>query len=106
MSELDKLEQYLKEKGYTYQREDKPADTKLVDFYKRHFGTYRGEGEFHQIRVYANDGRYEWDAICYYGSYGYEKGLIEVMGTIVNANAGDSVEGWLTAQDIIDRLEA
>ena len=110
MSELDKLEQYLKVNGFVYEREDRPADKKLVEFYKSQPSGYHGEGEFHQIRVYDKEENrgydFIWDAICHYGSYGFEHGLLEVMGTIVRDDAGDSVEGWLTAQDIIDRLEA
>ena len=45
----------------------------------------------------------EWDAICHSGSYGHEQGLLEVMGTIVRAD-DDDVEGWLTAEEILQRL--
>lgn len=45
-----------------------------------------------------------WDAICHKGSYGHESGLIEVMGAPVCQSDCDDVEGWLTAQDILDRL--
>lgn len=89
MSELDKLEKYLKEHGYEYTRED--VDKKPVDL--------------HQIIVYKN-GERSWDAICHYGSYGYEKGLLEIYGDIVWYDIdGDSVRGWLTADDVIARIE-
>ena len=45
-----------------------------------------------------------WDAICHKGSYGHEQGLLEVMGTIVRADDDDDVEGWLTAEEILQRL--
>ena len=45
----------------------------------------------------------EWDAVCHSGSYGHEKGLLEIMGTIVQA-VEDDVEGWLTAEEILQRL--
>lgn len=35
-----------------------------------------------------------------------ESGLLEIMGTIVSPNAGDSVEGFLTADDIIERIKS
>lgn len=44
-----------------------------------------------------------WDAICHNGSYGHERGLLEIMGTIVRA-VEDDVEGWLTAEEILQRL--
>ena len=91
MSELDKLETYLKEHGYEYTREDfdgpKSYDTK------------------HQIIVYK-DGERSWDAICHQGSYGYEEGLLEIYGDIVWHDIdGDSVRGWLTADNVIARIE-
>ena len=44
-----------------------------------------------------------WDAICHRGSYGHEKGLLEIMGSIVQ-NDDDDVEGYLSAEDILLRL--
>ena len=90
MSELDKLQTYLENNGYKFKRIDTPAP-----------------GETHQIVVYGKEDQIAWDAICFRGSYGYEAGLLEIMGAIVDPvkSGGDTVEGWLTAQDIIDRLE-
>lgn len=44
-----------------------------------------------------------WDAICHRGSYGHERGLLEIMGSIVQ-NDKDTVEGFLSAEDILSRL--
>ena len=44
-----------------------------------------------------------WDVICQEGSYGYRDGLLEAYGDIVEAD--DVVEGYLTAQDVIERIE-
>jgi len=91
MKELEKLEAYLKENGFEYTRED-------IDYSER----YRDK---HQIVVYK-DGKIQWDAICHTGSYGYEEGLLEIYGNIVDYEKdGDSVVGWLTADDIIQRLQ-
>lgn len=46
-----------------------------------------------------------WDAICHMGSYGHEKGLLEVMGSAVNRNPYDSVEGFLTADEVLERVD-
>ena len=88
MSELDKLENYLKERGIQYERIDE-------------------EGIFnrHQILVKDKNGDVIWDAICQLGSYGYEAGLLEIMGALVRPEDSDSVAGWLTAEDIIMRIE-
>ena len=38
------------------------------------------------------------------GSYGHEKGLLEIMGLVNEEEVGDSVEGWLTAEEVFDRI--
>ena len=93
-AELDKLEEYLKEKGIVYERTDEELNE---------YGFNR-----HQIMVYENKGDDDciWDAICHYGSYGYEEGLLEIMGSLVDRRVdGDSVVGYLTADDVIERIE-
>lgn len=93
MNELDKLEVHLKEKGIRYARVDE--DSGLERLHDRH-----------QIIVYNTKGKRQWDVICHYGSYGYEQGLLEAYGKpVVRKSDGDSVVGYLTAQDVIDRLE-
>lgn len=78
LAEMDKLAKGLDEKGIEYTR--KPL--------------YDGE----QILVEGH-----WDAICHRGSYGHEDGLLEIMGDIVQ-NEDDSVEGCLTADEILSRV--
>lgn len=94
MTELDKLEKYLKEKSYRYKR---IKETPGTNHWARGY-------EANQIIVYDENGDRKWDAVCNRGSYGYEQGLLEIMGSIVKPG-GDSVEGWLTAEDIIKRIE-
>lgn len=43
------------------------------------------------------------DAIWDYGSYGYEEGLLEIMGLTENEGA---VEGWLSAEEVFSRWRA
>ena len=90
-NELDMLETYLIEHQIPYKREDLDSQT---------FNGYIVDGGWHQIRC---DG---WNAVCHYGSYGYEEGLLEIMGNIVSEDVSDRVEGWFTADDVIERLEA
>lgn len=102
MSELDKLEEYLKANGYEYKRSDK--DGVMDDnWYVLILNLILDR---HQIVVYHDNGDRAWDAICQEGSYGYEEGLLEIYGDIVWDDIdGDSVRGWLTAQDVINRIE-
>ena len=89
MKELDKLEEYLRNNGYSYERID-----------EEHMFC-----NIHQIIV--NKGTPEqWDAICQRGSYGYVAGLLEIYGSIVFPTDQDSVVGWLKAKDVIKRLES
>ena len=86
MKQMDLLEEYLRKKEKPYQRWD------------------MDDGE--QIVVYDEEGNRLWDAICTKYSFGHERGLLEIMEDIVDEKrVGDSVEGWLTAQDVIDRVE-
>lgn len=89
MTELDKLEQYLRENKYDYERFDcdEPGNIR------------------HQILVYG-DAEVLWDAICDTGSLGYEEGLLEVMGeAVMLPGERGKIAGYLTADDVIYRLE-
>ena len=44
------------------------------------------------------------DAICSRGCYGYERGLLEIMGLVDEEEVGDSVEGYLTAVEVFQRI--
>lgn len=97
LTEFDRLESLLmsEENGFVVTRKDRAPE---MD----------GEGLFmyterHSIIVTMKDGEYLWDAICHPGSYGYEQGLLEVMGVPVVGH-GD-VEGWLTADQVFERWQ-
>ena len=45
------------------------------------------------------------DAICHDGSYGRHDGLLEIMGLVNEEEVGDSVEGYLTAEQIFERWQ-
>ena len=96
MSELDILTRYLKDHNIPFERydcskEDFEADDECTFYIDRH-----------QICV-PNQQYMLWDVICQEGSYGYRDGLLEAYGDIVEVD--DTVEGYLTAQDIIERIE-
>lgn len=93
MSELDKLEKYLKTNGIQYGRYDanvvRNSDGMLI------------VRDMHQICVGEKEnGTWDWDVICQYGSYGFKEGLLEGLGSIFSG-----AEGWLTAEDVIKRME-
>ena len=96
LTELNKLEKYLKQNGIQYDRFDTDktfdANGMLIKI------------ERHQIFVPCED-ESEWDVICHPGSYGYEEGLLEIYGSLVTEKDGDSVVGHLTADDVIKRID-
>ena len=98
LNELNKLEAYLVGMDIPYDRADR--DEKLDD---------RGliiQTDWHQIIVYDAEGNRVWDAVCHTFSYGNENGLLEIMGDIVDEKEHpDHVEGWLTADEVIQRIE-
>ena len=99
LCELNKLESYLKDNGYVYERID---DGSLYD----------GDPGYHIIIVYdsvdayGNFGNRLWDAAYNGLTGGYKSGLLEIYGNIVDRRKdGDVVVGHLTAADVIKRLE-
>jgi len=44
------------------------------------------------------------DAVCFPGSYGYSDGLLEIMGLVDTEEVGDTVEGWLSAVEVFQRI--
>lgn len=44
-----------------------------------------------------------WDAICHDGSYGHEKGLLEVMGL---PQCDGDVIGYLTAEEVLEMVDS
>lgn len=96
--ELDRLEEYLKENKIKYERDD---DNSIVELP----GGMSYREDRHQIWVPARVGA-KWDALIGSGSYGYEHGLLEIYGDLVDVKRdGDLVAGWLHADDVIKRLE-
>ena len=99
MTELDKLEAYLKDRNIPYKRiDEKPTLPLLISPAEM----FEGVGEHHQIIVTDKTGKRLWDVICQWGSYGFEQGLLEGWQGIFRKY--DPV-GWLTAEDVIKRIE-
>lgn len=51
---------------------------------------------------YPNQEHPVCDAVCHWGSYGHQTGLIEIMGLTHN---DDTVEGYLTAEEVFNRIK-
>ena len=102
LTEMNKLEDYLKANGFECQREDQ--DNTFTPEKLRVIREIMGEDaepmDKHQIIVFQ-DGVRSWDVICHRWSYGGDEGLLEGMGDLF----GPDVEGYLTAEDIIKRIE-
>lgn len=98
MTELEKLEEYLKAHGYIFEHITEQAPEGTPEELRRHYTKIPWRD---QIIVYDEDGHRLWDAICHMGSYGAEQGLLEVMGDVTHQD----VEGFLTAENIIKVLE-
>ena len=95
MTEIDKLEEYLKEIGAKYERTDTEEKRDEIG---------RIEAlDCHQIIVFDDNGKRLWDVVCHRGSYGWEQGLLEAYGKIVEKSR--DVVGWLTAEKIIEVLK-
>lgn len=102
LTELNKLENYLMAKGFDYKRTDSDnvysaEEWRIVVDVN---GANAQPMDRHQIEVFKKRRR-SWDVICQFGSYGADQGLLEGMGDIF----GKDVEGWLTAEDVIKRIE-
>lgn len=44
------------------------------------------------------------DVVCFPGSYGYKQGLLEIMSLADEEEVGDTVEGYLTATEVFQRI--
>ena len=100
LRQLDELEKYLQSHTIAYVRKD-------VEEERDEMGRLC-KTERHQICVPSDImGEWQWDVICHKGSYGYEEGLLELMGTLLTEEElrYDTVRGYLTAKDIIERIE-
>lgn len=112
-SELEKLKKYLDDNGYvselhSFIRKDGIPDIVIV------YEEYRYPVDSSEITneppftfITRDDKNYirTWDAVCHEFSYGGKDGLLEVYGSLVDVDGTllNDVEGWLTAEDIINK---
>lgn len=100
LTELNKLEEYLKKHGIKYTRRDEEHTFPVsIDGEEKDVTIDK-----HQIVAIDPKKVQLWDVICHYGSYGADQGLLEIAGDIVEEGEGEVV-GFLTADDVIKRIE-
>ena len=101
-AEIRKLDERLAELGVNH-----VLVSRDICRYENAYSTVKDLGM--QVIVYKQDAEQVrknvlWDAICGLGSYGYEQGLLETMGVIVDEKkVKDRVEGYLTADEVMQR---
>lgn len=84
MTEMAKLATMLTNAGVPFEMRDHWSDTKQI--------------------CYPNCENVVCDAVCFPGSYGYNEGLLEIMGLVDEDEVGDTVEGHLTAVAVFQRI--
>lgn len=78
---------------------------KLVEFFDNNNLPYEVDNLFDgYIFAFPSRSNKLWDVVCHCYSYGHEVGLLEAMGTIVAEDCEDTVEGYLTADEVIKRF--
>lgn len=87
-TEIDKLIKILNDQGVCY-----PIDWKVKELYGRPQVIFLNPQSEERIG----------DAVCHFGSYGHERGLIEVMGFPFCDE--EDVVGFLTADEVIHQIE-
>lgn len=87
-TEINKLVKILNTQGSCC-----PVDWKVVELY----------GRPQVVFLNPQNGEEIGDAVCHFGSYGHERGLIEVMGfPFFNE---EDVVGFLTADEVIHQIK-
>lgn len=67
--------------------------------------TFEKSQFFHGGQIVVNIGERKIDAICKYGSYGSEEGLLEIMGGLTEKESRkDFVLGYLTPEEVAKRF--
>lgn len=53
---------------------------------------------------YPNSKHAVCDVVCHKFSFGGKDGLLEIMGLVDEGEVGDDVEGYLTAEEVANRI--
>lgn len=91
ITEIHKLHRMLDEVGIKHE-------------YINRSGSFLGRREYWQICIYDRFGERVISVIEGYGTYGVEDDLLEIMGLLTEEEQYDSVAGWLTAENVFERI--
>lgn len=97
MDEINKL--------YNWLMEHKDFYGWRVDKFDHH--PHLSFSPWYQVIIYDKDDGRLWDAVWHSFSYGFEEGLLEILGDDLvdeDEGCGSGVAGWLTADDVIERV--
>ena len=81
---------------------------KLINLLIQRKADFRVAEHFDTPMIFFRDanGSEIGDAICHRGSYGHENGELEIMGLdVTKEEYGDSVLGYLTAEEVLEHLD-
>ena len=107
MIEILKLKQMLEEANIPFEFTDDKNNYKEIEATNNLALIKAAEklANSYQIIIYKN-GKRLCDVIYGYGSYGYEEGLLEIMGGLTEEERGyDEVLGCLTADEVFKRFK-
>ena len=79
-------------------------EAKIEHEYIDRSGNFLGRHEYWQICVYDVQGERVISVIEGHGTYGAEDDLLEIMGLLTEEEKDDSVVGWLTAENVFERI--
>lgn len=102
LTEFNKLEEWMRENHINYERRSRLPFTKEV---VNIIGEDERIGEKNQLVVFDRNGKIKYDVICHKGSFGCDEGLLEIYGEIVPKGCLGGVEGYLIAEEVIERIK-
>ena len=79
--------------------------TKLIEILKKSNIPFKVTSCWGAPQVwYPNRKHVVCDAVCHKFSFGGKDGLLEIMGLVDEEEVGDDVEGYLTAEEVANRI--
>ena len=79
--------------------------TKLIEILKKNNIPFKVTSCWGAPQVwYPNRKHVVCDAVCHKFSFGGKDGLLEIMGLVDEEEVGDDVEGYLTAEEVANRI--
>ena len=93
LTEFNKAEKMLKDRGIDFERGDQTKEYESGTFERHIIGNCLGNGK-----------KWLWDFVCSIGTYGSEEGLLEYWSKNLK-DRGEDPKGWLTAEEVVELIE-